>query len=256
MLRDVPAWLISLLLHMVMITLMGLIVFESKTEGPFILLSTSVSRERDEGEFKTTVDKNDELKFDLPIPDNINLKNKKLRDALVEADKQAHDLQLDPDVPVAGMGDISPVKALVASDDPVRRTGLAVRDPRLRVEIAKKEGGTTMTEAAVTHPQMAGVAAECQRELGRPGRRELADAAVPALLPFWAQAKRKTPAVIKIMSPKDCAGSFSIRKKTATCRKQGSTSRHVRAWDRVDRTMRRLWNDRRRKSPQPGSKSG
>ncbi|NIP86771.1 MAG: hypothetical protein GTO03_14905, partial [Planctomycetales bacterium] len=57
-------------------------------------------------------------------------------------------LRLDPDVPLPHAVSTHVVKDAIRSDDPHRR-GLAVRDPRVRVEMVRREGGTTRTEAAV-----------------------------------------------------------------------------------------------------------
>jgi hypothetical protein len=149
LLRDMPAWLISLLLHMLLFLLLGLLNIQEKTEAPFITISTTVSREKAEGEFTIEVDDKDEVAFNLPLPDNMDLKNKQTRDALIAANQDARQLQIDPELPVPNMPALDRVRDLAASDDPVRRS-IAVRDPRLRVEVVKQEGGTTLTEAAVS----------------------------------------------------------------------------------------------------------
>ncbi|HND54757.1 MAG TPA: terpene cyclase/mutase family protein, partial [Pirellulaceae bacterium] len=108
-----------------------------------------IQRTPDEGELNVPVDPEDEVAFNLPIPDNINLKNKQQREMVVAAHQDARELQIDRDLPTPNMPDLGAIKNLAASNDPIRRS-LAVRDPRLRVEVVKKEGGTTLTEAAVS----------------------------------------------------------------------------------------------------------
>lgn len=150
LLRDMPAWLVSLVFHLLLLIVLGLInIIEEGKEDPFITISTAVSRDVREGEMNVPVDPEDEVVFNLPIPDNIDLKNKQMREAVIAADQDARQLQIDPDVPLADLPDIQQVRELASSNDPVRRA-LAARDPRLRVEVVKREGGTTLTEAAVS----------------------------------------------------------------------------------------------------------
>ncbi|MFM7846349.1 MAG: prenyltransferase/squalene oxidase repeat-containing protein [Planctomycetota bacterium] len=148
-LRQTPAWLVSLILHLILLTVLGLVEIEERHSTEQITITTTVRREKSEGEFKVPVDPEDEVAFNLPIPDNMNLKDKKVRDVVVAAAQDARELQIDPRVPTPELPEMQAVRQLVRSDDPVRRS-LAVRDPRLRVEVMKREGGTTLTEAAVS----------------------------------------------------------------------------------------------------------
>lgn len=147
-LRQTPAWLISLVIHLFMLIALALWEIPEEDRPLTILLSTSVSREPAEGEFQTPRNSQGDPDFELPLPDNVDLKDKRVRETLLAADQEARQLQLDPDAPAPQLADLSRVRELASSDDPVRRS-LAVRDPRLRVEVVKKEGGTTLTEAAV-----------------------------------------------------------------------------------------------------------
>jgi hypothetical protein len=147
--RDMPAWLVSLVLHTVLLMLLGILNIYESVDVPYITLSTSVSREKAEGEYTIEVDKNDEVAFNLPVPDNIDWKKKGAREALILANQDARQLQIDPELPAPHMAPLNEIRELASSDDPVRRA-LAVRDPRLRVEVVKREGGTTLTEAAVS----------------------------------------------------------------------------------------------------------
>jgi len=147
-LKQTPAWLISLVVHLFLLIALALWEVPEDESRLTILLSTAVSRTKVEGEFNVAYDPKAELDFDLPIPDNVNLQDKRVREALLAADQEARQLQLNPDAPAPQLADLQRVRELVSSDDPVRRS-LAVRDPRLRVMVVKKEGGTTLTEAAV-----------------------------------------------------------------------------------------------------------
>lgn len=144
-----PAWLVSLILHMALLSLLSVLNIYEQTEQRFITISTAVSREKSAGEFTIQVDDQDEVAFNLPLPDNVDLKNKQVRDALIAANQDARQLQIDPELRTPNMPALDQVKQLASSDDPARRS-LAVRDPRLRVEVVRQEGGTTLTEAAVS----------------------------------------------------------------------------------------------------------
>jgi hypothetical protein len=187
-----PAWLVSLVLHTVLLLLLGLLNIYEEVEVPFITLSTSVSREKAEGEYTIQVDDQDEVAFNLPLPDNVDWKNKANREALVLANQDARQLQIDPDLPAPQMAPLGEIRELASSDDPVRRA-LAVRDPRLRVEVVKREGGTTLTEAAVSRG-LRWLAQQQQRDgrwtNGNPAY-ETANTAL-ALLPFLGAGQTPT----------------------------------------------------------------
>jgi hypothetical protein len=89
----------------------------------------------------------EEAKFDLPLPNKADLADEKKRETLLKANQDAHELRLDDE---AGpqLADISAVVAKVNNRNGVS-SNFAARDPRLRVEVVKHEGGTTLTEAAV-----------------------------------------------------------------------------------------------------------
>lgn len=144
-----PAWLVSLLLHMFLLLLLGLLKVYEKSESPFITITTAVARQPTPGEATVEIDEQDEVAFNLPIPDNIDLQNKQIREALAAANQDARELQLDPEISLPNLPTVEKVKQLASSEDPVRRS-LAIRDPRLRVEVMRREGGTTLTEAAVS----------------------------------------------------------------------------------------------------------
>ncbi|MEO8495223.1 MAG: hypothetical protein ABI614_09145, partial [Planctomycetota bacterium] len=143
-----PAWLISLVFHLVMLTLLALFTIGSDDEGPFITLSTTVAKEVEEGGDTMVIDPMNEVVFDLPVPKDVNLTDAAQRDAVVKADQDARELRIDPGAVEPSLPDVSQVKRLIGT-----ATGggqaVAARDPRIRVEVVKREGGTTLTEAAV-----------------------------------------------------------------------------------------------------------
>jgi len=177
---------------MFLLLLLGLLNVYEKTEKPFITISTAMKRDPVEGELNVPVDPEDEVVFNLPVPDNVDLKNKQVRDVLVAAQQDARQLQLDPDIVVPNMPTVEQMRQLASSTDPVRRS-LAVRDPRLRVEVMKREGGTTLTEAAVSRG-LRWLALQQQRDgrwsYGPPGY-DVANTAL-ALLPFLGAGQTPT----------------------------------------------------------------
>ncbi len=147
LLKDTPAWLISMVVHMIGLTLMALLnVPEENDSGPFILLSSMIAREPDRGGDTLDFPPDEAAKFDLPLPTRSDLRDPKMRQVLLAAAQDALDLRLDEVPP--HLPDVEQVKKLIGHPDGIRST-MAARDPRLRVEMVTKEGGTTMTEAAV-----------------------------------------------------------------------------------------------------------
>ncbi|MEX2026148.1 MAG: prenyltransferase/squalene oxidase repeat-containing protein, partial [Pirellulaceae bacterium] len=147
LLKDTPAWLISMVVHMIGLTLMALMnVAEREDDGPFILLSTMVAREPDPGGDTLDIPPDEAAKFDLPLPNKSDLRDPEKRQVLLAAAQDALDLRLDEVPP--HLPDVEQVKKLIGHPDGIRST-VAARDPRLRVEMVTKQGGTTLTEAAV-----------------------------------------------------------------------------------------------------------
>lgn len=148
--RFMPAWLVSLIFHLVVLTLLGLCkVSGERTSGPFVTLSTVVSRTVLEGGDRVWVDPRRELAFDLPVPRDTNLDDPEVRESLVRADQDARELRLDPDAKAPYLPDLAKVRKQVQQTSGVPAT-LAARDPRIRVEMVAREGGTTLTEASVS----------------------------------------------------------------------------------------------------------
>ena len=146
-LKETPAWLLSMIIHLIMLTLLSLLTFEEEVEGPFITISSAVSREVKQGEAIVEINPADELNFELPITDKE--RETLTREALVKADQAARELQLGADDAAMQLAPVENVKQKLKSADVATRA-LVARDPRLRVEMVKQEGGTTLTEAAVS----------------------------------------------------------------------------------------------------------
>ena len=145
--RDTPAWIVSLLLHMIALTILGLLSF-ANPESLFITLSTLVSRADSEGARLENPFPEAPLEFDMPIPENLDLDDPRDREKAVLAKEDAKELQEDPNLPDPQRADLTTVRAQMSTAGDMR-WALSARDPRLRSELVTKEGGTTMTEAAV-----------------------------------------------------------------------------------------------------------
>jgi hypothetical protein len=147
LLRDTPAWLISLVLHMVLLTLLALLTMPGEDDSKYITLNVEVSKDlRREGQEQIERPA-DVVQFDLPVPPEVDLENKQTREAIQRADQEARELRIvdtaDPQLP-----DLEKVKQQIGTHSGAR-AAVASRDPRVRVEILQQEGGTTLTEAAV-----------------------------------------------------------------------------------------------------------
>ncbi len=148
LLKETPAWLVSMLVHLILITLLALFTRqEPEKDGLFITLSSLKRMNIEEGGETLSMNMEPEAKFDLPLPRPEELKDPKKREVLVAADQAARELRLE-DNNLMPRGDLAQVKNLV-SNATGSRQGFVARDPRLRVEMVKREGGTTLTEAAV-----------------------------------------------------------------------------------------------------------
>ncbi len=147
LLRDMPAWLVSLIVHLILLIILALLRVE-EPQRRSILLSASVSHHQREGEQNILAPQQDELKFDLPLPDNVDLTSDRTRKALLQAAEDARELQMDPDDPTIPLPDLKTVRQQLGEVGRIE-TVLAARDPRIRVEMVRREGGTTLTEAAV-----------------------------------------------------------------------------------------------------------
>jgi hypothetical protein len=145
MLLTAPAWLVSLLLHLILLTILGLLSFPSETPITGIRLSTAVSPRVREGA-RVQVEPSDEPQFDLPVPETERSEDETHRKALILADQDARQLREDPAASEPRVP-LPEIRRMIGTED-IRRT-FAVRDPRVRVELVKREGGTTWTEAAV-----------------------------------------------------------------------------------------------------------
>ena len=144
-----PAWLISMLFHMAVLALLALLFFDGgKEEDLYITLSTEANRFNMSGGDATFQNPADPFHYDLPVPKDKVPKTQQQRRAMAKAKQDAKSLRVDPGASMPQLPALQQVKQRLRSTDATQRT-LAARDPRVRVEMVSKEGGTTLTEAAV-----------------------------------------------------------------------------------------------------------
>jgi hypothetical protein len=146
LLRNTPAWLVSLVFHMILLTLLALLTIPNDDGGKYIVLNATVSRELRRPGQEPIPDPAEVVRFDLPVPEKVDLEDARTREAMVRADQEARELRLVEWV--EPLPDLQQVKQQISNPDGPR-VGLAARDPRVRVEMIEQEGGTTLTEAAV-----------------------------------------------------------------------------------------------------------
>jgi hypothetical protein len=143
-----PAWVVSLLLHLLVLLLLALITFTPREDWETITLSTFVSTEDTEGGDVREVDLKQERQDDLPRPSLQDLDQQQIQERLARADQDARELQVDP-MPTVPLPNLGQVRDRIAGE-PGSRPIFAARDPRLRSEMVEREGGTLLTEAAVS----------------------------------------------------------------------------------------------------------
>lgn len=146
-LKDSPAWLISLLIHLIVLMILAVLVPPHDPNYKYIRLNAIVSSNLRQPGQEDIANPADEVQFDLPLPAKIDLQDRQTRETVIRADQEARELRLidpaDPNLP-----DLERVKLEIGRADG-SSVAIAARDPRVRVELIKQEGGTTLTEAAV-----------------------------------------------------------------------------------------------------------
>ena len=150
MFRDMPAWLISFIIHMAMLMLLALIQHKSERRAGPTDHALRHGRPRDsDGGDVIKMAQTPEAKFDLPLPEKVDLNDPAKREAMLAADQQARELRLDPNVLDTQLARSRCRERDRSAMPTACRTASLARDPRLRVEMVQREGGTTLTEAAV-----------------------------------------------------------------------------------------------------------
>lgn len=147
LLKDSPAWLTSLLIHLIVLMILALLTPPREENANYIRLNAIVSRDMRRPGQEDIANPADEVQFDLPVPEKTDLQDRQTRETVIRADQEARELRLvdtaDPNLP-----DLERLQLEIGRADG-SRVAIAARDPRVRVELIKQEGGTTLTEAAV-----------------------------------------------------------------------------------------------------------
>lgn len=180
-LQDLPAWLVSMAIHLLLLLLLAMLALRRHTSEPTITLSMAVNRMHRSGDQPAAL--SDEVRFDLPIPSDVDLNSPRQRELLRRADQDARPLRIDPDSLDPQLPDLQHVKSRLQQQGPQKT--FAARDPRLRRQVLRHEGGTLRTEAAVAR----GLAWLAHRQNADgswtlPGHREKTAGTALALLPF------------------------------------------------------------------------
>ncbi len=144
-----PAWIVSLILHMIVILILALIVLTDRSYvSESITLSTFLDSDDRAGGDVRFENIEDMLQDDVIMANHLDIDSKELRDVLQKASQDAKQLQFDPK-PLAPLPDLDQVKKNITTvGGPLM--SFAARDPRVRAEIVRSQGGTTITEAAVS----------------------------------------------------------------------------------------------------------
>jgi hypothetical protein len=147
LLKDSPAWLTSLLIHLIVLMILALLTPPREDNANYIRLNAIVSTNLRRPGQEDIANPADEVQFDLPVPDKTDLQDRQTRETVIRADQEARELRLvdtaDPNLP-----ELERLKLEIGRVDG-SSVAIAARDPRVRVELIKQEGGTTLTEAAV-----------------------------------------------------------------------------------------------------------
>ena len=147
LLKDSPAWLTSLLIHLIVLMILALLTPPREENANYIRLNAIVSTNLRRPGQEEIANPADEVQFDLPVPEKTDLQDRQTRETVIRADQEARELRLvdpaDPNLP-----DMERLKLEIGRADG-SSVAIAARDPRVRVELIKQEGGTTLTEAAV-----------------------------------------------------------------------------------------------------------
>ena len=146
--RLTPAWMVSFLIHLIIILILALIFIGDQSFLPStITLSTFLSSDDREGGEIRFNNPLDALQDDLMTAGEMEKGDRELREVLRKADQDARKLLVDPN-PKAPLRELSQIKKNITTR-PDKLMSFAARDPRVRNEMVRKEGGTTVTEAAV-----------------------------------------------------------------------------------------------------------
>lgn len=145
LLKNLPAWLISMVLHIVAMLLLALWIVGPEEEDLTITLATTIRDPESEGALLAPDP--EEQAFEFEDPGELEWSEPSpLPSSGIAPDLEELALQApDP------IGNLPQLTELATAMSPAKMgTVFSGRDPALRAQIVEKEGGTTFTEAAVT----------------------------------------------------------------------------------------------------------
>ncbi len=146
--HSIPAWLVSLLFHLILLMILALVLLPNAQEDLEITITTFVDpSEQPGGEFQA-VNLDHQLQDDLLPAPLLEMGEAEMRQYKMLADRDAKQLQVD-DAPLAALPDVASVRRSITTQTG-RTQSLVARDPRIRADIVEREGGSTLTEAAVS----------------------------------------------------------------------------------------------------------
>lgn len=147
--KDLPAWLVSLVVHLIALLLLSLWYASPADETPAITLATSLSPDDVEGQQGRLTALVEAFEFEDPGAEELKNTLEQLggpsEDPLA---LEALELPLRAPHTVGNLADSAANALMPAPLAPAGRM-LAGRDPRLRAHLVEQAGGTSATEAAV-----------------------------------------------------------------------------------------------------------
>ena len=143
-----PAWLVSMLLHLALLLILALILLPQDSWNEAITITTFLDPSDTPGGDVRPIQIEDMVQDDLLPEPLLDMGERELRQFKVRAEQDAQKLLVD-DTPLAPLPDLESVKQSITTHSGTTRL-LAARDPRVRADIVRREGGSTLTEASVS----------------------------------------------------------------------------------------------------------
>ena len=146
--HSIPAWLVSMLFHLLLLMILALILMPHESLDETITITTFIDPVDQPGGEIAAMNIENQLGDDLLPAPLLEMGDAELRQFKLLADQDARLLQID-EAPFATLPDVASVRRNLTTETGQTRS-LAARDPRVRADIVTKEGGSNLTEAAVS----------------------------------------------------------------------------------------------------------
>jgi hypothetical protein len=143
-----PAWLVSMLLHLALLLILALILLPQEAWNEAITITTFLDTSDTTGGDVRPIRIDDMIQDDLLPEPLLDMGDRELREFKRQAEQDAQKLLVD-DTPLAPLPDLESVKQSITTRTGPTRS-LAARDPRVRADLVRNEGGSSLTEAAVS----------------------------------------------------------------------------------------------------------